>query len=107
LYGGLHSVAVSSTITSATGDLTPASRGFGARVTTTGASSGTFSSVSPYDGSSNNVGLVDNVIRRIMTASSPVVSGTGSVLIKAKSASTDPAATDYTETITMLASASF
>lgn len=107
LHGGLFSALASSTITSATADLTPASRGFGARVTATGASSGTLSSVSPYSGSSNNVGITDTTIRRIITASAPVVGGTGSVIIKAKSASTDPASNDYTETLTMLASASF
>jgi hypothetical protein len=104
---GLQSLTKSSTITSATGDLSSLSRGFGARVTSTAATSGTFTSTSPYNGVSNNVGLTDAFIRRIMTSTGPVVGGTGSVLLKAKSAITDPTATDYTETITMLASASF
>jgi len=104
---GLLSASSSSTITSATGDLSVLSRGFGAKVTTTGSTSGSFSSVSPYNGASNNVGVTDTIIRRIMTATGPVVGGTGSVQIKAKSASSDPAATDYTETVTVLASASF
>lgn len=107
LNTGLYSALAASTIISASADLTPASRGFGARVTATGASSGTFSSVAPYNGASNNVGITDTTIRRIMTASAPVVGGTGSVIIKAKSASNDLAANDYTETLTMLASASF
>ncbi len=107
ISGGLYSTLASFTIASASADLTAASRGFGAQVTSTGASSGTFSSVSPYNGAANNVGITDSTIRRIITASAPVVGGTGSVLIKAKSSSTDPAANDYTETITMLASASF
>ncbi len=107
LNAGLKSTSNLSTITSATGDLSALSRGFGARVTATGASSGTLSSVSPYNGASNNVGVTDTIIRKIMSATGPVVGGTGSVLIKAKSASTDPAAGDYTETLTMLASATF
>ncbi len=107
LNNGLLSATQSNTIASTTGDLSSLARGFGAQVTSTGASSGTFSNVSPYNGSSNNVGLIDTTIRRIMTANSPVVGGTGSVLLKAKSASTDKIATDYTEIITMLASASF
>ena len=107
LNGGLFSSLAAYTISSATADLTPASRGFGARVTSTSASSGTLNSVAPYDGSLNNVGLIDSTIRRIISTSSPVGGGAGSVLIKAKSASTDPAANDYSETITMLASASF
>ena len=104
---GLFSLSKTATITSATGDLSVLSRGFGARVTATGSTSGSFASVSPYNGVSNNVGLTDTVIRRIITATGPIVGGTGSVLLKAKSASTDPASTDYTETITMLASDSF
>jgi hypothetical protein len=107
LFAGLQSVRTGTTITSATGDLSVLSHGFGSRVTTTAATSGTFSSVSPYNGVSNNVGITDTTIRKIMTATGPIVGGTGSVLLKAKSASTDPAANDYTETVTMLASASF
>lgn len=104
---GLFSTRANSTITSATGDLSSLSRGFGAQVTAVGATSGTLTKVIPYNGSSDNVGLTDTVIRRLITASGPIVGGTGSVLIKAKSAATDPAAPDYTEIITMLASASF
>lgn len=104
---GLLSTRASFTIPSATGDLSSLGHGFGAQVTATGASSGTFSSVSPYNVTSNNVGLTDTTIRKIMTASGPIVGGTGSVRLKAKSASNDPAANDYSETLTMLASASF
>lgn len=104
---GLLSSTKSSTIPSATGDLTALAKGFGARVTAVAATSGTFSSVSPYNGSANNVGLTDTFIRRIITTSGPVVGGTASILMKAKSDISDPASADYTETITMLASASF
>lgn len=105
---GLLSTRASFTIPSATGDLSSLSHGFGAQVTTTGATSGTFSSVSPYAFvNSTTVGLTDTTIRRIMTASGPIVGGTGSVRLKAKSAATDPASNDYSETLTMIASASF
>jgi hypothetical protein len=104
---GLASTRASFTITSATGDLSILSSGFGARVTSTGATSGTLTAVSPYNGVSNNVGLTDTTIRRMINATGPVVGGTGSIILKAKSASSDPAANDYTETVTMLASASF
>jgi len=107
LNTGLSSAHGSSTIPSATGDLSVLTHGFGARVTATGASSGTFASVSPYNGVTNNVGLTDTTIRRIFSGTTPIVGGTGSVLIKAKSSSTDPAAADYSETLTMLASATF
>jgi len=104
---GLLSTTKSNTITSATGDLSVLSRGFGAKVTAVGSTSGSFASVSPYNGASNNVGLTDTTIRRIITATGPTVGGTGSVQLKAKSSVNDPAATDYTDTLTMLASASF
>lgn len=107
LNTGLFSSSKSNTITSATGDLSILTRGFGAQVTTTGSTSGSFTSVSPYNGTSNNVGLTDTTIRRIITATGPVVGGTGSISLKAKSAISDKAATDYTEILTMLASASF
>jgi len=104
---GLFSISKTATITSATADLSLVPRGFGAKVTTTGSTSGSFVSVSPYNGASNNVGLTDTIIRRIITATGPVVGGTGSIQLKAKSASTDVASGDYTETVTVLASASF
>lgn len=107
LNTGLFSTRTSSTITSASADLTPAVRGFGAKVTAVAASVGTLSSVSPYNGASNNVGITDTTIRRIFTASAPITGGTGSVLLKAKAGPNDPSSSDYTETLTMLASASF
>jgi hypothetical protein len=105
--GGLASVRTGTTITSATGDLSGLQRGFGAQITAISATSGTFSKVSPYDLATNNVGIMDTLIRRIMTASGPVVGGSGSVTFKAKAMSSDPAANDYTELSTMLASANF
>ncbi len=104
---GLFSTSASNTITSSTGDLSSLPRGFGAQVTSTASSSGSFVKLSPYDGSSNNVGITDATIRRIITAAGPVVGGTGSIRIKTKAATDEKAATDYTETITLLASASF
>jgi hypothetical protein len=104
---GLTSIVPAGTIPSASVDLSAASHGFGAIVTATGATSGTLSSVSPYNGVANNVGITDTTIRRIMTAAAPVAGGTGSVMLKAKAAINDPASTGYTETVTMLASASF
>jgi hypothetical protein len=108
LNTGLRSNLASYTITSATGDLTALPEGFGARVTSASqASGGPLASVSPYDGSGDNIGLTDAVIRRILSSSNPVIGGSGSVLLKAKAADQTPAALDYTETITLVASASF
>jgi hypothetical protein len=105
---GLFSALKSATIPSATGDLSSLSHGFGARVTSASQTTGgPFSSVSPYNGASNNVGLTDTTIRKIFTTTAPVTGGSGAVLLKAKAAINDPAANDYTETITMIASASY
>jgi hypothetical protein len=105
--GGLASLRTGTTITSASADLSGAQNGFGAQVTSISATTGSFNKVSPYDLGTNNVGVMNSVIRRIMTASGPVTGGSGSVNFKAKSASSDPAANDYTERSTMLASANF
>jgi hypothetical protein len=42
-----------------------------------------------------------------MTTNAPIVGGTGSILLKAKSSANDPISTDYSETLTLLASGSF
>jgi hypothetical protein len=108
LHAGLYSALTSNTILSATADLTSVSRGFGAQVTSvTQSGGGPLAKVTPYDGSSANVGILDTAIRPILSATAPITGGSGSVLIKAKSHTTDQAAPDYTETITLLASASF
>ena len=105
---GLLSNSTSNTITSASGDLSSLSHGFGARVTAaTQTSGGPFSSISPYNGTLNSVGLTDTNIRKIFTSPALIVGGSGSVLLKAKAAITDRPATDYTETVTMIAAASY
>lgn len=105
---GLNSASTGSTIASASGDLSSLSSGFGARVTATGQSSGgPLAAVSPYNGASNNVGITDTTIRKMISTSAQVNTGTAAVLLKAKATSTTPAANDYREVLTMLASATF
>jgi len=101
---GLHTTKGNSTIPSATGDLSSLSHGFGAQISGTPSQ---ISKVSPYDGSAGNVGVIDTSIRKIFSASAPVTSGSGTVLLKAKSAYSDPAEADYTETVTFVAAATF
>ena len=107
--GGLHSAIASFTIPSASGDLVSLSHGFGARVTAVGQSSGgPLGAVSPYDNiTTTYVGITDSTIRKILTSSAQVNTGTASVLLKAKATSADPVQNDYQEILTMLASASF
>jgi hypothetical protein len=106
--GGLHSGSQAYTITSATADLTSATEGFGVQISTaTQASGGPFNADSPYNVSSENVGVIDTTVRKIFDSSGQITSGRGSVYIKAKASSVTPAASDYTETFTIIASAAF
>jgi hypothetical protein len=104
---GLRSTLVANTIPSATGDLSALSHGFGSQITATGTTTGTLTSQSPYNGTANNIGLTDTTIRKLWSATAPITGGSGSIRIKAKSNFSDAAATDYSETLTMLASGSF
>ena len=109
LHGGLASTTASSTITSATANLTTAASGFGAQISSspTQTSGGPLSIDSPYSASSGNVGAVTTIVNPILTSLAPIVGGNSVIVIKAKTAVTTPAATDYSETFTLLAAAAF
>lgn len=106
---GLVSANSAHTISSATGDLSSLSEGFGLQVATVGQSAGgPLAAVSPYNGGSQNVGILDTSTRTIFNSTSaPITAGRGSVFLKAKAATTTPAASDYSTIITMIASATF
>jgi hypothetical protein len=106
---GLKStVYPSAAIASASADLASAQRGFGAQVTSaTQSSGGPFAALSPYNGASANVGITSTTIRQILASTAPVTSGAATILLKAKAAATDAAATDYSDKVTLLAAASF
>jgi hypothetical protein len=107
-YGGLHSAHASNTIASLTGDLSSQLEGSGVQgVSATQASGGPFNLVTPYDGTSQNVGIVGSTLRRIFSDSTPITSGRGSFIMKAKTQTSTPSATDYTEVLTAVAAASF
>lgn len=105
---GLESTLTGYIIAAVTGNLTALSEGFGAQGSSaTQSSGGPFTVTTAYDLTSNNVAVTDTTIREIFTASTPVSAGRGSFLLKAKSSSVTPAASDYAETLTVIASASF
>lgn len=106
---GLVSASSAYTIPAVTGNLAALSEGFGLQTATVAQSSGgPLIAVSPYNGSSENVGIVDTTTRNIFTSSSlPITAGRGSVFLKAKAATTTPSANDYSTIITMIASATF
>lgn len=108
-YGGLNSVSVNYTITSATADLASATEGFGIRNNSvTQTSGGPLAALSPYNVSSDNVGVVNTTIREIYNSTgSPIVGGRSSFLIKAKISSVTPASSDYTDTLTLISSVTF
>jgi hypothetical protein len=103
-YAGLKSSNVNYTISSSSSNLTGATEGYGLQVATVS----NLTAVTPYDGASETVGVVDSTIRTILSSSNaPVTGGRSSILVKAKSATQTPAANDYVDTLTMIASGSF
>jgi hypothetical protein len=107
--GGLLSSSVNYTITAVSSDLSGASEGYGLRaVSTTESSGGPMQKVSPYNGSGDNVGVVDTNKRPLFDSSGqPVTSGQGIFELKAKASSLTKAASDYADVITVIASATF
>ncbi len=113
LYGtnnGLKSTyAGNYTISSSSNDLSAALEGYGARGTTvTQTTGGPMQLISPYNGASNNVGVIDTSKRTLAdSTSAPVTNGQVSFELKAKAKTTTPSATDYTDTLTVIATGSF
>lgn len=113
LYGannGLKSTyAGNYTITSASNDLAAALEGYGARGTAvTQTSGGPMRLISPYNGASNNVGVIDTAKRTLADSTLvPVTSGQVSFELQAKAKTTTPSATDYTDILTVIATGSF
>ncbi len=106
---GLNSTRASYTITSASGNLASTSEGYGARGSTaTQSAGGPFQIVAPYDGSGDVVGLVDTAKRIIFeSATAPLTAGRASFELKAKASAVTRAASDYGDTLTVIASATF
>ncbi|MEI8343875.1 MAG: hypothetical protein WCF93_02930 [Candidatus Moraniibacteriota bacterium] len=106
--GGLLSASSSYQINAATGDLSSLSEGFGAQgYSVTQTSGGPLSMVSPYNQSGNNVGIVNSTIREIFSTTAPIVGGSGSFQLKARPNTTARPASDYAETLTMIAAGNF
>lgn len=107
-HAGLQSTVAGYTIVAVTGNLTALTEGYGAQGSSaTQGAGGPFSIAAAYNLASNNVAVTDSTIRDIFTTTAPITAGRGSFLLKAKSSAVTPAANDYTETLTVIASASF
>jgi hypothetical protein len=111
VYGknaGLKSTAVTTTIAALSGDLSSLSQGYGVQSqSATQTAGGPFTVSSPYNGAGNNVGVEDTTIRKIYSAPAPVTAGRNSFNLQAKVATLTPAASDYTEILTVIGAASF
>jgi hypothetical protein len=105
---GLTSNTVSYTISSATADLTAAAKGYGAQASSTSqASGGPMVSVSPFNGTSNNVGLLNTSWQQLASFTAPVTAGAVTFSLKAKADTTVPAATNYSDAVTLTISLLF
>lgn len=105
---GLVSASTASTIASASVDLGSVGTGYGAQSSSASQSAGgPLTALSPYNGAANIVGVVDSSNRGLYTSAGPITSGVASLLLKAKAASTIVAASDYTDTLTVVAAGNF
>lgn len=105
---GLSSSVAGYTIVSATGDLAALSEGFGAQNSSaTQTSGGPLTAQAPYTGAAQNVGITNTTIRSLYISNNPIVAGRGSFLLKARATGSTPSSSDYTDTLTLIASASF
>jgi hypothetical protein len=106
-YAGLRSASSSNytiQVSPPSGDLSALSEGFGLQNIT---ASSPLTSQSPYNGSGNTVGAVYTTFQPIFTATSAVSSGESTAKLMAKSSISTPSSTDYTNTLTFIAAASY
>ncbi len=108
---GLLSSTASHTISAVSNDLSNVgvTEGYGAQNNSvTQTSGGPMEAVSPYNGAGDTVGILDTAKRTMYDSSgAPVASGRVSFTLKAKASNTTPAANDYSDVLTVLATGSF
>jgi hypothetical protein len=106
--GGLQSTKTSHLLNSVSDDLDNQTEGMGLQISNvTQGSGGPLAKVSPYNGAGDVVGLVPLQLESIFTTPGAIVNGRGSIVVKAKAGEITPAATDYSETLTMVVMPSF
>jgi hypothetical protein len=107
LNGGLKSASSGYIITSATANLASVA-GFGAQILSVSQSSGgPLTKVSPYDGSSNNVGALSTTVSTLLNSTAPLTLGTASTQLQVRPDTLAVPKSDYLETLTVIAAASF
>lgn len=105
---GLLSAATGYTIQTVTGDLGSLGEGIGAQNSSASESAGgPLGPVSPFDGADSNIGAIDNQFRQLLVSAGPLSAGRASFLLKLKTSATTPAAADYQDIYTLVATAAF
>jgi hypothetical protein len=112
---GLKSPSILSTIPSATATLVPGTPGYGICVfsaTQGGDSPTTFDKLSPYDGSctkttGHDVGLVATSPNNVLSSSGELAAGSAEILVKTAVSWTSPAAPDYSDNLTFVATGTY
>lgn len=108
LNNGLASTHASHTIPGVSADLTSTSEGYGLKTNSiTQTDGGPFTADNPFAGSGNTVGATGTTLTPLATSLYPLTGGRQSLDIKAIISQLTPAATDYTETLTIVAAATF
>jgi hypothetical protein len=101
---GLYSTIANYKINAVSNNLGGIAEGFGAQ----GIAGGTLTLAAPYNQvGTDTVGIVDQTVRNIFYSAGPISGGSGSFLLKAKPSSIAPSASDYAETLTVVAAGSF
>lgn len=105
---GLASAATGYVIGTTSGDLDSLGEGVGARGDGAGESAGgPLAFGAQYDNGGNIIGAIDSQFRLMLSSSGPVNGGRASFLLKLKTSLATPAATDYVDIYTMIATAGF
>ncbi len=105
---GLRSASANFTIPAVNNSLASLSEGFGMQGASAGQTSGgPFMFVSPFNGTASTVGAPTASFKQLLTTSVALVDGTAQVQAKARAATSTASATDYSETLTFVASASY
>jgi hypothetical protein len=108
LNAGLKSARTNTTINSANADLSSAASGYGAQVVSvTQTTGGPLSSISPFNVAAQNVGIIGTLLKPIFTSSGQITGGSGSFKLMAKATQSTPSASDYADTLSLTAAASF
>jgi hypothetical protein len=105
---GLQSQSAAHIIAGVSGDLSAQSEGFGINTASiTQSAGGPFTADSPFSNSGSTVGATGTTLIPLATSLAPLTAGRHQIDVKTIINQLTPAATDYTETLTIVAAATF